>query len=121
MRCVYIAGPYRATNPDGTQDAWRIQQNIMTAMALGLEVWKRGAVAIIPHGNTFCFQNAHGTSDDVWLTGDLELLSRSDALLLTEDWQRSSGARAEHAYAEKLEIPIFYTVDEFVQWMEGAE
>jgi nucleoside 2-deoxyribosyltransferase len=47
----------------------------------------------------------------VWLDGDLELLRRSDAVLLTSDWERSSGARNEVSYARARDIPVFATVD----------
>jgi len=49
MKVIYVAGPFRATNPDGTQDAWRIQNNIMRAMALALKVWRaEDALAEVP-------------------------------------------------------------------------
>jgi len=120
VKVVYIAGPFRATNPDGTQDAWALQNNIMRAMSLALEVWRTGAVALCPHGNTFCFQNAANTPDDVWLNGDLELLRRSDAVLFTPDWQRSSGARAERDFAAGLGLPLFYDVDALRAWLKVA-
>lgn len=120
MRVIYIAGPFRAINPHtGKSDAWRVQQNVMMAMTLALEVWKSGAVAICPHSNTMFFQDAHGVFDQVWLDGDLELLHRSDAVLLTPDWQRSRGATAEREYAIKLGLPVFESVGEFLVWMEG--
>lgn len=120
MKVIYIAGPFRATNPDtGKSDAWKVQQNVMAAMALALEVWKSGAVAICPHSNTMFFQDAHGVLDEVWLAGDLELLHRSDAVLLTPNWHRSKGATAEREYALKLGLPIFDSLTDFFEWMEG--
>jgi nucleoside 2-deoxyribosyltransferase len=108
---IYVAGPFRATLPNGHQDAWGIQQNVMQAMALGLEIWKLGHVALVPHANTMFFQNAAGTADDVWLDGDLELIRRCDAVLFTPDFERSAGARAEEAFAKGLGVPCLYTMD----------
>lgn len=46
MKVVYIAGPFRAASQyvPGQQDFFGVQQNIMRAMELALEVW-RGALA----------------------------------------------------------------------------
>lgn len=106
MRVVYIAGPFRGPN------AWEIEQNIRRAEALALEVWRAGFAALCPHTNTRFFQGA--APDEVWLAGDLELLGRCDAVLLTLDWQRSSGARAEVDYAKTRGIPVFETLAELV-------
>lgn len=112
MKVVYIAGPYRG------RDAWEIEQNIRRAEALSLEVWRAGAAALCPHTNTRFFQGA--ADDSVWLEGDLELLSRCDAVLMTPDWERSTGARAERDHAEREGIAVFYTLPEVVAWMERA-
>jgi hypothetical protein len=97
---VYIAGPYRAPTPR------RILANIWTAQEAALAVWRAGGVAICPHANTALFD---GEADDaVWLAGDLELLRRSDAVLMCGAWGESEGATAEHAFAYELGLPIFY-------------
>lgn len=121
MKVVYVAGPFRAgvlgSTDHRAQDSWGIQTNVMAAMKLALDVWRLGAVALCPHSNTMFFQNAAGTADDVWLKGDLELLRRSDAVLMTPDWHRSSGAIAERKFAEDSGIPVFETVDTLRDWL----
>ena len=116
-KVIYVAGPFRAVNRDGSPDMFRVQQNVMRAMALGLEVWKRGAVALVPHGNTWCYTGAAGLPDEVWLDGDLELVRRSDAVLLAEDWARSRGAYQEQALAHTLNLPVFYTLQQLDDWL----
>lgn len=116
---VYVAGPFRCASQymPGQQDCWGIQQNIMTAMAVSLDVWRMGGAALCPHANTAFFQNA--AADDVWLDGDLALLAKCDAAIMTPDWQRSSGARAEHAFAIERGIPTFYDTDTLRLWIEA--
>jgi hypothetical protein len=109
MPVVYVAGPYRAP------DNWEIEQNIRRAEALSLEVWRSGAAALCPHANTRFFQ--HAAPDDVWLHGDLAMLAKCDAILMTPDWRRSSGARAEHDFAESRGMPIFYDIDQVRAWI----
>jgi nucleoside 2-deoxyribosyltransferase len=99
MKVIYIAGPFRADN------AWEIEQNIRRAECLALEVWKAGAAAICPHTNTRFFQGV--ALDEVWLKGDIEIMRRCDAVLLTANWEISSGARAERKEAKALGIPVF--------------
>ena len=117
MRVVYVAGPFRCVSEHmpGQQDSWGIQSNIMRAMALALEVWRLGAAAVCPHANTMFYQNA--APDQVWLEGDLAILGKCDAVLMTPDWTRSSGARAEREYALRRGIPVFYELDALAAWL----
>lgn len=112
MKVVYVAGPFRGP------DHWAIAENIRNAERLALEVWRLGAACLCPHANTAHFQNA--APDDVWLDGDLEMLSRCDAVLMTPDWERSSGARAEHEFAKQRGIPAFYCVGSLARWVSRA-
>lgn len=103
----------------GHQDMFAVQENIMAAMKLGLEVARMpGAFPVIPHANTMFFTAA--APDQVWLDGDMEMLRRCDAILMTPDWQRSSGARAEHAYALPR-MPVFYTPEQCREWVFSGE
>ena len=40
------------------------------------------------------------------------MLKRCDALIMTDNWLDSSGARAEHDLAIKEGIPVFYSLNE---------
>lgn len=99
IKVVYIAGPFRGPS------AWDIEENIRRAERLALEVWRAGYAALCPHTNARFFQGA--APDEIWLAGDLELLRRCDAVLLTPDWQKSSGAHAEREEALRVGIPVF--------------
>ena len=99
MKIVYVAGPFRGVN------AWEIEQNIRRAEQLGMKVALAGAMPLIPHANTRFF---HGTlGDEFWLDGTLELLRRCDAIIMTDDWRRSSGATAEREEAIARHMPVF--------------
>lgn len=109
MLVVYVAGPFRGASH------WAIAENIRNAERLALEVWRLGAAALCPHANTAHFQDA--APDNVWLDGDLALLSRCDALVTTPDWQRSTGARAEVDFAATRGIPVFHEISELAAWI----
>jgi hypothetical protein len=117
MKVVYVAGPFRCASQyvPGQQDSWGIQTNVMAAMASSLEVWRLGAAAVCPHANTMFFQNA--ADDSVWLDGDVAILRKCDAILMTPDWKRSSGARAEEQIAREAGIPVFYDIPQLADWL----
>ena len=109
MKVIYVAGPYRGPH------AWAIEENIRRAERLALAVWHLGAAALCPHTNTRFFQGA--APDDLWLAGDLELLIRCDAVILTADWDRSVGAGIERAVAERRGIPVFESIEALAAWL----
>jgi len=111
-KLVYVAGRFRSSHAG---DQFEQTMNILAAMQIALDVWKMGAVALCPHGNTFCFQ---GTMDDsVWLEGSLLLLERCDAVMCVPNWTRSEGAKLEIKYAEELGKPVFYSFTELGKWL----
>lgn len=115
---IYIAGAYR--NPD----AWLQEQNIRAAETLGYEVAKLGAYPIIPHSNTRSYF-ASAASDELWLAGTLELMRRCNAVVFLPNWTTSSGARGEHAEAERLGLPIFgvghVTGGDLARWLKQQQ
>lgn len=111
MKVVYIAGKFRGANH------WEIHRNVFEAEALALEVWKIGMVAICPHANTAHFQDT--MPDGTWLEGDLEILSRCDALLAVDNWEDSEGAKKEIEFAYEHKIPVFFDAPSLLAWKEG--
>ncbi len=86
---------------------------------LGALVAGLGAYPIIPHSNTSHFDGL--ATDTFWLEGTLQLLRRCDAVLMAEDWERSSGSRAERIEALRLSIPVFYTLESLHSWLSSGE
>lgn len=111
MKVVYLAGPYRNDTEYG------VHRNIQQAESLAIEVWRLGAVCLCPQKNTAYFGGA--LPDSVWLDGDLELIRRSDAVLLMPSWESSDGAMREKAFAEQLGLPVCRTIDELRKWMSS--
>lgn len=94
----YIAGPYSAETPRKTQD------NIRAASIIALSVWKQGNVAYCPHMNTALFDGE--CPRETWLDGHIEMLRRSDKLILVPGWEASEGTRQEIYEAIRCGIPI---------------
>lgn len=100
---IYIAGPFRGNND------WERHCHVHEAEQVALQVWRMGGVALCPHNNTKHFDGV--LPHTVWLEGDLELLRASHAILMLLTWQQSSGAKAEHGYAEAWGIPVFHATE----------
>lgn len=109
---VYVAGPFRAAN------SWDMEANIRAAETLALQAWRAGFAVICPHANTRFFQGA--APDEIWLEGDLEILKRCDAVLLTPTWKSSKGAVAEAATAAEFKIPVFESLFSMCAWFKDV-
>lgn len=99
MKLVYLAMPYRAASPDG------ILENIMEARKVAKRLWQLGYYVICPHTNTFLMDGV--VPDRIFLDGDLEIISRCDAVILGPGWKNSEGARSECSFATEKGIPTY--------------
>ena len=113
MRVVFVSGPYRSDSEYG------VHQNIQRAEQLALEVWRLGVACICPQKNTAYFGGV--LPDSTWLGGDLELVRRSDAVIMIPGWEASTGARHERTLAESLGIPVFTDIEELRKWCNSKK
>ena len=112
MRRIYVAGPYSAG------DVLSVFENMKRGMALATQVRQLGFAPFCPwmdfmylflnNGEPFSLENCYEYS--------LAWLKVSDAILFTPDWKESPGAIAEHEYAIKKHIPIFYSLGDLGRW-----
>lgn len=99
---VYVSGPYSGNTPEQTD------KNIAAARAVAVQLWEMGHAVICPHTNTINFERDCKATYEQYIEGDLNMISRCDALVMLPTWEASKGALIEHAYAVELAIPIFY-------------
>lgn len=107
LKVVYVAGPMRADN------AYLRELNIRRAEEVALSIWTAGAVAICPHSQGRFYDE----SQCDWLAGDLEILSRCDAVYMVSGWNQSEGACQERARALELGKPVLYSYETFFEWL----
>lgn len=94
---IYIAGPFRGPTP------LDVRRNVERARDLGLRVAHAGGYPVIPHTMTAEFDKQ--LDDQFWLDGTMELLKRCDGMVLLPTWASSTGAIAEHQWAEDHDMP----------------
>lgn len=105
---VYCASPFTSTDPAC------VAENICHAQAVGQQVRALGHVPFVPHIALPAFPETMPIEAQ-WEPAMRECLSHletCDAILLTGDWQRSRGCRAELAAAYGLKIRVCFTLDE---------
>lgn len=109
MRIVYVSGAYSAPTIEETRN------NIEFARSHAIDLWRLGLGVVCPHLNTMFFE-MHGIPYEQMMEFDLLLLNRVDAIFMLPNWTQSKGAFREWDYANKLGIPIFYSIEEINKW-----
>jgi nucleoside 2-deoxyribosyltransferase len=104
---IYLAGSIR---PHGNQT---LEGNVATAKQLALDLWKKGYTVFCPHANSDLPISLADKEVEAqrWLNGDLEILSKCDALVVMSEWNLSQGTIGEMVHAKKLGIPIYFYPD----------
>ena len=102
MQIIYVAGRYRSNYE------WQLEEFLRQAEDAALKLWEEGWAVICPHKNTAHFGGALGIPDKTWINGDLEILSRCDAIYMLSNYRESRGAMAELALAKKLGLQVIY-------------
>lgn len=90
---IYISGPFSSADP-----IHGIGANILAASAVALEAARRGWLPLCPHKLFADYQHSD-VPYEVWMDLCLELLRRSDAILMLDGWEQSPGATRERAWA----------------------
>lgn len=98
---VYVSGPYRGD----------VKANIETASQVAAQLWEIGHAVICPHANTAHFEERCTATWEDYIRGDLNMITRCDALVMLPNWQESPGAVVEHGYATGLGVPIYFAPD----------
>lgn len=103
---IYVSGPYSGD----------IKANIASARTQALNVWNAGFTGLCPHLNTSGFEMDCDANYLDYIEGDKRLLDGCDAMFLIECWSESQGAAEEKKYAEEVGKPVFYHLDNIVEY-----
>jgi hypothetical protein len=113
VKICYVAGRFSGA------DRSVVETNIAVAGSVALEVAKLGAMPLTPHLNAALPAFETIQPYQFWIAGTLELLRRSDAVMLVSNWRDSSGARGEVEEAKRLGLPVFNEITELKEWLDG--
>jgi len=106
---VYIAGKYTA------ETVFEKMLNIRESESALFRLTSNGIFAYSPHRHNAFLQ---GLADyEFWMMHCFAILRGCHALLLLPGWRDSKGACREKKLAEKLGIPILYSVDSVIDYV----
>jgi nucleoside 2-deoxyribosyltransferase len=118
MRVVYLAGKYTG------KDYFEIEANIQKAKEYALEIWNMGHVCICPHLNTCHFEDHLSLPNEEYIRRDLKIVERCDCVFVMPEWEESSGASTEVAFAREKDIPVYFDLDQLkspIPFEDGIE
>jgi len=103
---VYIASPY--TKGDRLE-------NVRRQVEVAHDLRKFGVVPFVPLLSHYAHE-IQPEPYDIWLSEDFEWIAACNALLRLPG--ESKGADAEVTFAWRINIPVFYDVNELISWKE---
>lgn len=110
MKRIYVAGAYSSDNVISILD------NIRNGMRAGTELFLKGYSPFVPwfdfHFQLMLRENEILSVEDYYRYS-IDWLEVSDAIYVLSLSENSKGTKAEIKRAKELNIPIFYSLDEF--------
>lgn len=110
MIVVMISGSFRGKNH------WETENNIRRVEELAIKVQDLGAMPVMLHSMYRFFSGT--ATDEFFVDAGLELLERSDALLMEEHWANSEDAVRERNACREGGKPIFYSIEKLRGWLK---
>ena len=115
MRRIFISGPItpRGKRVDTDHPAIEYILNCRDMIEASNELMRKGWATYCPALDFLNFLLA-GTDlpvEDIFKI-DLAWVEVSDAMLMVGNWEKSKGSVAEHEMAKKLQLGIYYSLDE---------
>jgi hypothetical protein len=100
---VYVAGPMTL----GIRE-----DNIAKAINVGSELIKAGWAAFLPQ-LSYYWTDVHPYTWEEWLAYDFCIITQCVSIVRIQG--KSKGADAEEEFAKTLNIPVYYSVEEFLK------
>jgi hypothetical protein len=112
MAYVYISGPYTALIKE------RVEENVQAAVAYGNAVASFGHTVCIPHLTHF-WHDMFWHDYEFWMEQDLAWLAKCDVVFRMPG--ESKGADIEEEFAREHNIPVYFSVAEMFNDLNGVK
>jgi hypothetical protein len=115
LKIAFVAGKYYVGVKESgilIPNRNAIHENIISANAVAVRLWREGIGAFTPHNNTHHFELKTKIDEAVYQEFDRLLLERFvQAVTVLESWVNSQGALKEVALTQELGRPVMYAHD----------
>jgi len=109
---IYVAGPISAPT------VAEVELNVKKATDIGVQIFRMGALPVVPHLNHYLDLRAHELKTPVdyesYMALDFRILEIADALFFIAP---SPGADRERAFALQRRIPVFEVIAQVPAWI----
>jgi len=105
---VYVSG---AITP--TEEFPNLNQNIARFYTVSLDLFRLGFSVFCPVQQWLPEATGYGDVYDAIMEMDLEILSRCNAILMLEGWEKSRGAVAEYNFARASHLDVLFETEFF--------
>ena len=117
IKRVYVAGLLTPRGVKSANGAIEYLMNISDNVDASLEVFFAKYSPFCPALDFLYFIKSKKRITEAMIKKhSKDWLEVCDAIVLTPDWEKSSGTVAEIKYAEKLGIPVFKTLEELLKY-----
>ena len=115
---IYVSGKFSDDNKA------RMYENIKLAYKTTTELIKSGFSVVCPHtmgvlpdkDELFIYDSE--IDYNTWLDNYVEIMKRCDGVLMLPNWTDSFGARYERDVALMYGIPVFYSIEEILDYFQ---
>ena len=113
-----IVGQYFVIK-DGKPDEDEIEKHIRIAEQYAIMLWNNGFAIFTPHLNTAHFEIKTHVPETVYQEFDKYMLKTFDFVFVLPNWSKSEGTLKEIKLAQRLNIPVFNSIEELKKWRNG--
>lgn len=121
IKRVYVAGTISPTRQD-EHPVMQFLDNIRRGQRASLDVLFAGFTPFSPFLDFqywFHVRNSEKITEKMIKALSMDWLEVSDAILVTHPYRASKGTLAEIERARELKIPVFYSLDDLIQYNEA--
>ena len=119
-KVIFLSGPYSEFNDDSDRKH-TVGENIDIARKYAIVLWEMGFTVYCPHLNTAHFEKDCECEYGDYIDGNLEILSRCDAIFMLPFWSHSRGAQIELNHTDRRGMRIFHNLSEIEEWAEEID
>lgn len=117
---VYIASKYHELTTGGRL------RNVHKSFDAAKELYQRSEHNLVPYSplwthfldERIMYTDSTTRSNEWWYAFDNSIIPKMDALLKLTKPGESKGADLEEQLANSLKIPVFYSIEEILQWTD---
>jgi len=110
IKLIYVAAPYTSSDPNEKK------MNVEVARFIGYKLAKAGFYPVMPTVNTNGFCEAN--NEEFWYAATLELMTRCNAVYVCDGSHNSKGVAGECFEAEQLNMPLFHSIEQLIEWFK---